>query len=188
MQQTIIGISGKIGSGKDTLADFIIKHNNQFEKKSYAKKLKQIGSFLTGTDEKLWFTQEGKNINLPDWDMTIGQFQQRLGTEAIRNGLHQEAWILSLFADLAPTSKWLITDMRFKNEAYAIKQRGGKVLRINGDPAKVRANSTRDLSHPSETDLDDFNEWDSVYQNVGTLDNLETYAKLVLAKFTNTNI
>ena len=32
----IIGISGKIGSGKDTLADLIIKHSG-FEKKSFVQ-------------------------------------------------------------------------------------------------------------------------------------------------------
>jgi hypothetical protein len=182
MQQTIIGISGKIGSGKDTLADLIIKRDPQFEKKSYAYKLKKTGAFLTGTDEALWFTQEGKNILLAEWGMTIGVFQQKLGTEAIRDGLHNKAWILSLFGDLKQDSKWIITDLRFKNEAYAVKERGGFLIRIEGDPAKVRANSTRDMTHPSETDLDDFNEWDSLYKNVGTLANLETYAKLILAK------
>ena len=124
----IIGISGKIGSGKDSLADLIIKHNNQFEKKSYAYKLKKIGSLLTGTEESLWFTQEGKNIYLPEWNMTIGRFQQLLGTEAMRVGLHPNTWIISLFADLKEDSKWVITDVRFKNEAYAVKERGGFLL------------------------------------------------------------
>ena len=180
--QRIIGISGKLGSGKDTLADFIIKQAS-FEKKSYAYKLKTIGAFLTGTEEELWFTQEGKNVFLPDWNLTIGEFQQKLGTEAIRTGLHPQAWIIALFADLTPTSQWVITDMRFRNEALAVKEKGGVLIRINGDPAKTRENSKRDLNHPSETDLDHFDGWDGVYSNSGSLENLETYAKLVLAKW-----
>jgi cytidylate kinase len=179
----LIGISGKIGSGKDTLADFIMKHA-PFEKKSFAEKIKKTGAYLTGTAVELWYTQEGKNVFLPEWDMTIGEFQQKLGTDAARVGLHDKTWIISLFADLKPTSQWLIKDLRFKNEAYAIKERDGIVLRINGDPAKIRENSKRDLTHISETDLDDFSEWDGVYSNVGSLENLETYAKLVLAKWT----
>lgn len=105
-----------------------------------------------------------------------------LGTNAIRTGLHDKAWIISLFSDYNSDCKWIIDDVRFKNEAYAVKERGGFLIRIEGDPAKIRANSTRDMSHPSETDLDDFDEWDSLYKNVGTLANLETYAKLILAK------
>jgi hypothetical protein len=177
---SIIGISGKIGSGKDTLADFIVKQESRFEKKSYAYKLKKTGAYLTGTEESLWFTQEGKNIFLEEWGMTIGQFQQKLGTESIRNGLHQDAWIISLFADLKPGSKWLIPDMRFPNEAEAVKKRGGILVRINGDPARVRANSTRDLSHPSETSLDTYEGWDYVYENNKSLAELEDFAKTIL--------
>ena len=43
IKPVIIGISGKIGSGKDTLADMIIKYDSQFTKKSFAYKLKMIG-------------------------------------------------------------------------------------------------------------------------------------------------
>lgn len=184
-RQAIIGISGKIGSGKDTLADTILKISPYFEKKSYAYKLKKTGAFLTGTEEELWFTQEGKNIYLPDWGMTIGQFQQKLGTEAIRTGLHPNAWIISLFADLRPDSHWVIADMRFKNEAEAVKEKGGIAIRINGDPARVRANSTRDMSHPSETDLDDYDGFDLVYENNKSLLDLENFAKMVLHTATN---
>ena len=179
----IIGISGKIGSGKDTLADLIIKHSG-FEKKSFANKLKKTGAFLTGTEEELWFTQEGKNVMLPEWDMNIGEFQQKLGTDAVRDGLHNDAWAIALFSDLKPSSKWVITDLRFKNEAGIVKKHDGTLIRIEGDPAKTRANSKRNLNHRSETDLDDYIGWDGLYNNVGTLENLETYAKLILAKWT----
>jgi hypothetical protein len=179
-QPIIIGISGKIGSGKDTLADLIIKNDPAFIKVSYASKLKKVGAFLTGTEESLWFTQEGKNVSLPEWGMTIGQFQQKLGTEAIRNGLHNEAWILALFADLKENSKWIIPDMRFPNELEAVKQKGGFTIRINGDPAKVRANSTRDLTHLSEIALDNATDFDFVYTNDKTLVELENFAKLIL--------
>lgn len=180
----IIGISGKLGSGKDTLADFIIKNDPEFKKVSFANKLKRIGAFLTGTDEHLWFTQEGKNIELHNWCMTIGQFQQKLGTEAIREGLHSEAWVLSLFADLTPTSKWIITDVRFPNEIEAVTKRHGVTVRINGDPAKVRATSTRDLNHPSETSLDNYQNFDYVYTNNNSLVELENFAKLILQDLT----
>jgi hypothetical protein len=183
--QRIVGISGKIGSGKDTLADLIVKNNYNFKKKSFAFKLKIIGMTLTGAhpESSDWFTQEGKNVYLSDWNMTIGEFQQKLGTEAIRTGLHTNAWVISLFADLDPDCKWLITDMRFKNEAQAVKEKGGVLVRINGDPAKTRANSKRNLNHPSETDLDDFKDWDMVINNNGTIEQLEVYAKSILARW-----
>jgi hypothetical protein len=178
----IIGISGKIGSGKSTLTKLLLSRTKDFEHKSFAGKLKYITHYMTGLDLDSMYTQEGKNTFLPEWGMTVGTFQQLLGTNAIRTGLHDKAWIISLFSDYNSDCKWIIDDVRFKNEAYAVKERGGFLIRIEGDPAKIRANSTRDMSHPSETDLDDFDEWDSLYKNVGTLANLETYAKLILAK------
>ena len=78
----------------------------------------------------------------PDWDMTYREFLQKLGTEAMRDGLHTNVWVNALFADYIPHKKeggfqrsvkdtngipydfeyeveypnWIITDMRFPNE------------------------------------------------------------------------
>lgn len=194
----IIGISGTIGSGKDTLASLIIKHAhskyndipNRFvnesqlvKSKSFANKLKVMGAFLTGTEQSLWFTQEGKNIVLPAWGMTIGEFQQKLGTEAIRDGLHINAWVLALMADYDKIYNWIITDVRFPNEAEAVKERGGIVIRINGDPAGVRARSSRNLNHPSEIALDNYEKFDYIYTNDKSLADLEDFAKDIASKY-----
>lgn len=50
------------------------------------------------------------------------------------------------------------------------------MIRLEGDPAQVRANDARDLNHISETDLDQYNEWTEVVQNTGTLE--ELYEKM----------
>jgi hypothetical protein len=182
----IIGISGKIGSGKDTFAKKLQETtNNKFELKSFARKLKLMGAWLTGTEEHLWFSQEGKNINLPEWGMTIGEYQQKLGTEAIRKGLHTETWVLSLMADLTPNSNWIITDVRFPNEADAIKNRGGLVVRINGDPNGTRAASKRDLTHASETSLDNYKDFDYVFTNLPPIENLDLHVTEFLAMIRN---
>ena len=70
--------------------------------------------------------------------------------------------------------------MRFPNEADAVKSRKGLLVRIEGDPAKVRAKSTRDTSHISETALDNYSGFDYTYKNDKTLAELEEFAKLVL--------
>ena len=181
----LIGINGKLGSGKDTLADLIQKHSsvNNLIRKSFAYKLKAMGAFLTATDEKVWFTQEGKNIVLPAWGMTIGEFQQKLGTEAIRDGLHINAWVLALMADYDKIYNWIITDVRFPNEAEAVKERGGIVIRVNGDPAGVRARSSRNLNHPSEIALDNYEKFDYIYTNDKSLADLEDFAKDIASKY-----
>jgi hypothetical protein len=172
----LIGISGKLGSGKNTVADIIqkIMHKTySLELKAYADKLKQITSLMTGVSLESCYTQEGKNIFLPEWQMTVGEFQQKIGTEGMRNGVHPNAWIYALFANYNEKSNWIVTDVRFPNEAKAIKKRKGLLVRVEGDPAKIRENSTRNLSHPSETSLDSWKPWDYMIDNSGTLAQLK---------------
>ena len=171
----IIGISGKINSGKDTVADMIMRLEPSFEKHLFAGKLKYIAQILTGYTDQ--YTREGKAHFLPEWGMTVGEFQQKLGTEAIRQGLKDDAWIIALFADYLPGNNWIVTDVRFPNEALAIRQRGGVLIRINRD---VMDDSGRDPSHPSETSLDDWGDWDFVINNDSDLADLARRINVIL--------
>lgn len=151
----IIGLSGHIKSGKTTAAN-LIKETKIFDEKYFAFKLKFIAAFLTGDDIKNFETQEGKEGFLPEWGMTRRKMLQMLGTESLRNNFHDQVWIKALFADYKPQCKgycarmkqaddpsctceqdcdcmpnWIISDVRFKNEADAIKERGGIIIRIN---------------------------------------------------------
>jgi hypothetical protein len=45
-------------------------------------------------------------------------------------------------------------------KANAIKTAGGIIIRLEGDPMNVRANSKRDLFHPSEIELDNYTDFD----------------------------
>ena len=176
----IIGLSGKLGSGKDTVAD-IISDYILIERKSFAYKVKQITAILTGTTIEQNLTREGKNIFIPAWKMTLGEMQQKVGTECIRDTLNQDAWVIALFADINNDGRhYVITDARFENEANAIKMRGGILIRINGDPANIRRDSTRDLNHPSETSLDSYPHFDYVIDNNGTIEDLKSQVISIL--------
>jgi len=161
----IIGISGKIGSGKDVLGQYLrVKFNYKIVK--FADKIKEVSALLTGTDISMHATQQGKQTVLGQWGMTVREFQQRLGTEAMRNGLHKDCWVISTLANYKPCSKWAITDVRFKNEANAILKEGGRLIRI------LRPNNPFPQSnHQSETDLDEFKFTDTIV-NDGNFDML----------------
>lgn len=173
---SIIGISGKIGAGKDTLAAAIIKSDKRFVQKSFAFKLKQIVSIISGTSIEDNLSQEGKKKVSKIFNLSLGEMQQIIGTRVFRDNFDEQVWIKALFSDYNhETDYWVISDVRFKNEANFVKQMGGLLVRIEGDPAKIRENSNRDLTHPSETDLDNYEGFDFKYHNVESLESLESF-------------
>lgn len=225
----IIGISGKIGSGKDTVASIIqyltSKHTgihilkelkpfsnimsykqysegfkthnyveSSWEIKKFAAKLKQIVSLLTGCTVEDLEDQGFKNKPLgEEWDkfismkpisvysietpldqirpensigietkyevLTYRTLLQKLGTDIMRDQIHQNVWVNALFADYKINNtllsthtikrkdsdeiigggekhkvdypKWIISDMRFENELRAIEDRDGITIRLN---------------------------------------------------------
>lgn len=176
-----------------------------WEVKKFAGKLKVIASILTGIhiekfeDQAFKKTNLGKEWNAPipgeDWQdgkpvdvsMSIRQFLQKLGTDGLRDGLHQNVWVNALFADyhgkwttdegkhdpVQEFPNWIITDCRFPNEAEAIKQKNGIIIRID------RPGVTAVNAHPSETGLDNW-EFDARIVNDGSVEDLFKKVKQVL--------
>lgn len=197
----IIGISGKIGSGKDTLG--LIAQVQGFQVKKFAYKLKQIVALLTGCTVEDLENQEFKNKYLPaEWQgyddvtalLTYRWLMQVVGTEAMRDVIHNNIWVNALFADYkmqshtGPTRdlkypNWIITDVRFPNEAQAIKDRGGLLVRIERPSATSFDGMAKVTEHPSETSLDTYNGWDLVIYNTGTKEQFENNFSTWLDKY-----
>lgn len=223
----IISLSGRIGSGKDTVGSIIQyltakdtgqfclgriqsgksiegHHNSTFEIKKYAGKLKQTASLLTGIPVEKFEDQEFKKTDLPnEWcyiengyaakNMTVRDFLQKLGTEAMRDGLHPNVWVNALFADYKANVKewdefgndtvveypnWIITDTRFPNEIAAIELREGitiRVVRHQFETANFKP------LHASETALDDA-KFNYEIINDGTIEELIEKVKQILIR------
>ena len=175
----IIGISGKIGSGKTTFSNLLaenLQKNYKVRFINFADKLKEICFILTG---HRGLTQEDKQVFLPDWNKTVGQILQQLGTEVMRDNFDSDVWVKSTLSEIKrdeETDIFIIGDCRFENEANAIKNSGGILFRINGDPANIRKNSTRDLNHASETSLDNYDKFDYIMENNSTIDDLSKWS------------
>ena len=137
----IIGIVGFIGSGKDTVADYLVNFH-RFKRESFANSLKDAVSQIFGWDRDLL---EGRTKESRDWretrdewwskrlkkDITPRYVLQYWGTEVIRKGFHDDMWVASLEHRLLNTKNdVVITDCRFPNEIKAIRAAGGKVVRI----------------------------------------------------------
>ena len=175
----LIGISGKMGSGKNTVASMLCDIDDMFEQKAYGYKLKQVCSLLTGIPVEKFEDQKFKIETLSSqWgNLTVRELLQKVGTECMRYNLHPDTWVNALFADYTPESKWIITDVRFPNEYKAIKDRGGIVVRV-GKP------SIKCDEHISETALDGY-KFDYKIYNEGDFNDLydqvkELYEKIIV--------
>jgi len=108
--------------------------------------------------------------------MTPRLMLQLIGTEGMRDTIHPNIWVTSLFSDYKETDNWFITDCRFPNEIKAIKARDGITIKINRQTTPSLDGETfitkLQITHPSETALDDYTEWDYIIDNNGTFKEL----------------
>lgn len=184
------------GGGSD-LRDFDHHYYTEWEVMKFAGKLKQIASILTGIPKHKFEDQEFKKTTLgSEWDfadadapdniMTVRMFLQKLGTDGLRDGLHTNVWVNALFADYLPVHtdhveggfewpSWIITDCRFPNEAQAVKDRDGIIIRID------RPGITAVNAHSSETALDDY-PFDERIVNDGSIEDLYEKIKFAIDK------
>jgi hypothetical protein len=136
----IIGVCGFIGSGKDTVADYLVNFH-EFRRDSFAATLKDAVAAVFGWDRELlegrtkearaWREQVdpwwAERLSMPD--LTPRLILQLWGTEVCRKGFHDDIWIASLENKLRnSTDDIVISDCRFPNEIASIKKAGGKVI------------------------------------------------------------
>lgn len=179
----IIAISGKFGSGKDTLIELIKDYiddydpGNVYRELKFAGALKEATAAMTGTTVEENYSAVGKEKVIPELDMSLGRFQQILGTVA-RVHIHPQIWVIPVIRQCLEDEYRIcfISDCRFVNEADAIQKAGGVVIRLNRSENLISEQSKagRDPLHVSETALDDYPHFDFVYQNDGTLNALRT--------------
>jgi hypothetical protein len=136
----IIGICGFIGSGKDTIADYLVNFH-EFRRESFANTLKDAVSAVFGWDRTLL---EGRTKEAREWreqvdpwwaerldmpTLTPRWVLQYWGTEVCRKGFHDDIWIASLENKLRNSKDHVvISDCRFPNEISSIRNAGGKIV------------------------------------------------------------
>lgn len=142
----IIGVCGFIGSGKDTIADYLVNVHG-FRRESFANTLKDAVASVFGWDRVMlegrtkeareWREQVdvwwAERLNIPN--LTPRWVLQQWGTEVCRKGFHDDIWIASVENKLRRSKdNIVISDCRFPNEITSIKSAGGVVLRVVRGP------------------------------------------------------
>ena len=154
----IIGLHGRAQAGKDTVYEraLAIWGAGIVERRSFADKLYESAAAALGVrpaDLRDWKTNPAANVYVGGlhtvWNSeTVREYLQRYGTEAHRDIFGEDFWVQQL--DLTGHSNRLVfvTDVRFDNEAAAIRRAGGKIIEVIGDKAGA-------YQHRSEAGLTD---------------------------------
>lgn len=141
----ILGITGLIGSGKDTIADYLTTHHG-FKRISFASSLKDAiavifgwnREYLEGTTKASRAWREQKDewwSNRLGMEITPRWILQYWGTDVCRNHFHNDIWVASVEHKLLNSKEDIvITDCRFSNEVAAIKNAGGIAVRVQRGP------------------------------------------------------
>ena len=138
----LIGITGFIGSGKDTVANMFVERGCSHD--SFASPVKDVCASIFGWPRDMLEgdTVESRDFReIPDmfWTKKLGvpNFTPRLalqlmGTEVMRNHFAPDIWINSLEYRIRKQSNnapcTVISDARFRNELDLIKSMGGVVI------------------------------------------------------------
>ena len=149
-------------------------------------------------NKKVWIDKVSGSYTYNYQRLTPRLLLQLLGTQCGREIIHPNLWVNALFADYEGKEdkskrkyehianhknviypSWLVTDVRFPNEAKAIKDRGGLIIRVNRDSGQAlidkgihipKWNCTEE--HSSETSLDNYDGFDHVIDNNGSIEEL----------------
>ena len=170
----VIGISGKIKSGKSrvakTLFKILKKEGRQVKIKSFAQPLYEVVSKLYDTDIKTIKKDKHKNLTIYIHTRTTNSgmvttnyrtILQIIGNTARDYG-DSDIWVNALFGyenkKINNNDYWIIDDMRYSNEAQRIRDLDGILIRVEKDLHQPN-------KHIAENSLDTWGDWDLIIEN-----------------------
>lgn len=126
----VIGVIGVAGSGKTVVAKHLIERYG-FSRKRFAEPLKRMLKLGLGlTDEEI--DGAGKQKALEQFGgCTPRHIMQTLGTDWGRRMIHSDIWVNVWKRDAYATGGLVVVDdVRFPNEAAAVRELGGTLWRV----------------------------------------------------------
>lgn len=127
----LIGITGRARAGKDTAAKYLAE-TFPMRHRAFAEPLKLITAMLAGEPLGNFHDDVLKEQHCPALGMTRRKAMQIVGTDMIREHFGPDVWhrlLINEWVNLGcpPT---VVSDVRFDNEAQALRAAGGIVVRI----------------------------------------------------------
>src|SRR5690606_1097628 len=174
----LLGLSGFAGSGKDTVADILVK-NHGFARYGLADPMRQAlytlnpschgVSLAALVDSHGW---DGAKRD-PFFGPEVRRLLQRFGTEVGREQWGENFWVDLAFEACKHETNVVIPDVRFPNEAQDVRDRQGQVGRIDRPGVGPLNGHSSDAGLPAEL-------VDRSIQNNGGLTELESLVDSVL--------
>lgn len=181
----LIGIySPATQSGKSFAANVLAQHG--FASMSFAEPIKRMGveflmSFGYEKDQAVRFVFVDKEKFIPEINCTPRHMLQTLGTDWGRRCIDERIWLTSMQARIVKNLRGItigvvIDDVRFENEAKMIKDMGGEMWKI------IRPSIVNKSTHVSEGQLDNWDGFDRIIENSGTIQQFRDQLNEVIAQ------
>ena len=154
----IIGIGGRAGSGKSTVAGFLAHYG--FQEVTFAETLKAGVRLVFGLEEE---ETDGsfKEVVNPRLGRTPREIMQRFG-DACRE-IYPRVFVDQVRRRIyARPGRVVVSDVRFENEANALKNMGARLVRLERPQFYHEAGIP---GHESEQGLELWPHWDAVIVN-----------------------
>lgn len=141
----LIGLMGKIGSGKTTVAQILV-NNHGFVKVSFADALKQML-----VNAKIITYEEAYIKKTP----YARQMLQKIGTDIVRNQIDKDFWVKKTAETINELNKKginkiVIDDVRFPNEHQFVIDQDGIIVKV----VDIKTNECNSDNHESESYVD----------------------------------
>jgi len=174
----IIGLHGKARCGKDTAAEYIHSNFEDVETYALADPLKRGAAEMFNIPLHHFYDVEFKEIPDEFWGISPREIAQKVGTECMRKVFREDFWLKRCESQMKTDPNiFIVTDVRFENEATWIRENGGVVIHI--DRPELGEGIVRE--HASEAGIKQA-QGDQRLLNDGSL--MEFYAKVdALIKF-----
>lgn len=166
MSPVIIGITGPAGSGKDTVAQYFVKHFG-YTRYALADPIKETVNALYGWNNRHAFG-DLKEVVDPRWGVSPRYVYQRFGTEVMRELGGSDFWIKVCEMRTRLFRKIVVPDIRFNNEAEWVRKHG-VLLHVVASGRGIKPV----CNHTSENGVTFNTCRDIVIDNDGTLEDLQ---------------
>lgn len=178
----ILGLTGAAGAGKNTVADVLFRHG--FANFGFADPVYRAVGAVLGVSPDSLRDRATKEKPIEWLGKSPRELLQTLGTEWGRSMVRDDIWIQLAMRQVQKVLEYqkgrggvILTDVRFPNEAEAIRAAGGRIWRVVRSAECLAAEAAK---HSSEAGLPD-ELIDRVIENNGTQADLEaavmTHAK-----------